>query len=62
MSNLTLSLLVVTQEAFVDSADQDHTAQKKQSIFDLHFPLLSHNPGFKQNRERSLWKMLMENK
>ena len=30
-SNLTLSLLMVTQKAFVDSVDQDQTAQNVQS-------------------------------
>ena len=30
-SNLTLSLLLMTQEAFVDNVDQDQTAQNEQS-------------------------------
>ena len=36
---LTLSLLLITQEAFVDSVDQDQTARSVQSDqSDLHCP------------------------
>ena len=37
----TLSLLITTQEAFVDSVDQDQTALKVQSDPDLHCPHFS---------------------
>ena len=37
-TNLTLSILLTTQEAFVDSVDQDQTALSVQSDLDLHCP------------------------
>ena len=33
-----LSLLMITQEVFVDSVDQDQTAHNVQSDLDLHSP------------------------
>ena len=36
--DLRPSLLMMTQEAFVDSVDQDQTAHSVQSDLDLHCP------------------------